>query len=303
MQIGIVGAGGIGGFYAGLLSRAGHSVRILARGDHLAAINSRGLEIKTSDGSFVVHPEASADPARLVGCEHVLVSVKGYSLPEVGPALVAAAKSGAAIVPLLNGVDVADRLVRLGVPKTSIIGGFVRASLERTAPGVIERKSHFDLIVLGELDRAHRERTTSLVAAIAAAGATARESDNILYELWRKFAFIVPMSVACGLARQPMGPVMATERGRALIKGAIHEIVTVSQAVLTADDEPRTFDELSAIAPPLKPSFLLDLEKGGETELDLLAGAVSRLGKELGVPTPIHDVATAAFEIATHQTS
>ena len=272
---------------------------MLARGDHLAAINRRGLEIKTSDGSFVVHPEASDDPAKLVGCEHVLVSVKSYSLAEVGPGLVAAANGGAAIVPLLNGIDAAERLVKLGVPKASIVGGFVRASLERTAPGVIERKSSFDLIVLGELDRVRRERTTDLVAAIAGAGATARESDNILYELWRKFAFIVPMGVGCGLARKPMGPVMATERGRDLIKGAVHEIVAVSQGVLTAEDEPKTFAELSAIAAPIKPSFLLDLERGGNTELDLLAGTVSRLGKELGVPTPIHDVATAAFEIAT----
>jgi 2-dehydropantoate 2-reductase len=299
VQIGIVGAGGIGGFYGGLLCRAGHTVRMLARGDHLAAINSRGLEIKTSDGSFVVHPEASADSARLVGCEHVIVSVKSYSLPEVGPALVAAANGGAAIVPLLNGIDAAERLMKLGVPKASIVGGFVRASLERIAPGVIERKSSFDLIVLGELDRVQRERTTNLVAAIAGAGATARESDNILYELWRKFAFIVPMGVGCGLARQPMGPVMATERGRNLIRGAVHEIMTVSRGVLTTEDEPKTFAELSAIAPSIKPSFLLDLERGGPTELDLLAGTVSRLGKELGVPTPIHDVATAAFEIAT----
>ena len=299
MHIGIVGAGGIGGFYGGLLSRAGHTVRILARGEHLAAINDLGLEIKMNDGSFVVHPEASDDPATLVGCEHVLVSVKSYSLPEVGPALVAAANAGSSIVPLLNGIDVAERLVKRGVPKASIIGGFVRASLERIAPGVIERKSSFDLIVLGELDRVHRDRTTSLVAAIAAAGATARESDNILYELWRKFAFIVPMGVGCGLARQPMGPVMATERGRDLIKGAVHEIVAVSQGVLTAEDEPKTFAEFSAIAAPIKPSFLLDLERGRNTELDLLAGTVSRLGKELGVPTPIHDVATAAFEIAT----
>jgi 2-dehydropantoate 2-reductase len=283
-----------------LLSRAGHTVRFLARGDHLAAINSRGLELKTSDGSFIVHPEASADPAKLVGCEYVIVSVKSYSLADVGPAIVGAAKAGAAVVPLLNGIDVAERLIKLGVPKASIIGGFVRASVERTGPGVIERKSSFDLIVLGELDRAHRERTSSLVAAISAAGATARESDNILYELWRKFAFIVPMGVGCGLARQPMGPVMATERGRDLIKGAIHEIVGVSQSILTAEDEPRTFDELASIAAAIKPSFLLDLERGGDTELDLLAGTVSRLGKELGVPTPIHDVATAAFESATH---
>jgi 2-dehydropantoate 2-reductase len=49
----------------------------------------------------------------------------------------------------------------------------------------------------------------------------------------------------------------------------------------------------------MRPSFLLDLEQGGPTEVDLLAGTVSRMGRDHGIPTPIHDVATAAFEIAT----
>jgi Ketopantoate reductase len=56
---------------------------------------------------------------------------------------------------------------------------------------------------------------------------------------------------------------------------------------------------LLALPPGMRPSFLADLERGGPTELDLLAGAVSRLGRRVGIPTPIHDVATAAFEAAT----
>jgi 2-dehydropantoate 2-reductase len=299
MIIGIVGAGGIGGYYAGLLSRAGHPVRLLARGAHLAAIQQRGLEIRTPDETFVTHPEATDDGARLVGCDYVFVTVKGYSLPEVGAGVAAAAKSGAAIVPLLNGIDVAERLVALGVPRDAIIGGLVRASVARTEPGVISRLSPFDLIVVGELDRVARERTSRLANVFTGANIKAAVSDDMLLDLWRKFAFIVTMAVACGLSRKSIGPVLSTERGRALVLGAIHEIVDVSQGVLGPEDEEQTRKDIFALPAAMKPSFLLDLERGGPTELELLPGTVSRFGRERGIPTPIHDVATAAFEVAT----
>src|ERR1043166_8947188 len=110
MKIGIVGAGGIGSYYAGLMSRAGHPVRLIARGDHLDAIRSRGLEVKTPDETFIAKPEATSDGNDLRDSDYVIVAVKSYSLTEVAPTLVVAAKAGAAIVPLLNGVDVAERL-------------------------------------------------------------------------------------------------------------------------------------------------------------------------------------------------
>lgn len=298
MQIGIVGGGGIGSYYAGLLSQAGHPVRLLTRGEHLLAIQKRGLEVRTIDDRFIVTPEATSDDDRLVGCDYVLVAVKSYSLPDVAPGLVKAARSGAAIVPLLNGIDVAERLVRLGVPREAIIGGFVRASLVRTEPGVVERKSTFDTVVVGELDRVTRERTSKLVEVLSQTRATIQVSDDILHDSWKKFAFIVPMGVVCGLSRSAMDRVLATERGRQLVADTVRELVSVSRGALTSEDAQTVRDQLFAIQGPIKPSFLLDLERGGPTELDLLAGTVSRLGKEQGVPTPIHDVATAAFEIA-----
>jgi 2-dehydropantoate 2-reductase len=212
---------------------------------------------------------------------------------------VKAAAAGAAIVPFLNGIDVAERLMALGVARESIIGGYVRASVVRTEPGVVERKSPNDLAVVGELDRAKRERTSRLVSILNAAGAPARESDDIMHDLWLKFAFIVPMGVVCGLSRQAIGRATATDAGRALLANTLHEVVAVSRGALTEEDENTVRDELLTLPPALKPSFLLDLERGGPTELDLLAGTVSRMGRERGVATPIHDVATAAFEAAT----
>jgi 2-dehydropantoate 2-reductase len=302
MKIGIVGAGGIGSYFAGALSRAGNDVRLLARGEHLDAIRRNGLEVRTPKEQYVARPAATDDPAQLNDCDYVLVAVKSYSLAEVAPALKASAAGGATIVSLLNGVDVAERLESLGVPRNSILGGLVSASLVRSAPGVVERRSAFDRVVLGELGGGKSERAGALVAAFAAAGADVRESEHIEKDLWRKFAFIVTMNVVSGLTRGPIGLALATERGRALITGTLDEIVAVSRAGDTPLDDGDAANlrrDLLALEPQIRPSFLADLERGGPTELDLLAGNVSRLGKARGVPTPIHDVATAAFEAAT----
>lgn len=281
-MIGIVGAGGIGSYYAGILSRAGQPVRLLARGDHLAAIRDHGLEVRTPDETFTTHPEATSDGAALADCDFVLVSVKGYSLAEVAPTLATAAASGAAIVPLLNGIDIADRLAALGVPRDAIIGGLVRASLVRTKPGVVQRMSAHDLIVFGELDGVVRDRTKRLDEILRATRGTVRLSENISLDLWRKFAFIVPMGVVCGLSRQPMGPILATDRGRQWLGETLHEVVQLSQGTrgaISASDEQAIREDLFTLPAHIKPSFLLDLEQGGPTELDQLAATVSRLGQ------------------------
>jgi 2-dehydropantoate 2-reductase len=302
VKIGIIGGGAIGSYYAGLLRRAGTDVRLVTRGDHLAAIRQRGLQIRTPNEEFVIQLDATDDLFSTGDCDFVILAVKGYSLAQVAPGVAAAAKQGATIAPLLNGVDVAERLESLGVPKASIIGGLATVSVFRIAPGVIERRSPFDRVVLGELDRVQRDRAPRVVGALSAAGSAARLSDDMPLDLWRKFSLIVPMTVACGLSRRPVGYTLDTELGRALITGSLIEIVAVSReigAALGDDDAARLRDDLLGLPFETRPSFLADLERGGPTELDLLAGAVSRLGRQVNVPTPIHDVATAAFDAAT----
>ena len=64
-RIAILGAGGVGGYYGGILARAGNRVAMLARGAHLEALRERGLEVRTPEGSFIVEVEAAGDPGEL----------------------------------------------------------------------------------------------------------------------------------------------------------------------------------------------------------------------------------------------
>lgn len=300
MRIAILGSGGVGSYYGGLLARAGHAVALLARGEHLAAVRARGLEVRTPDGSFTAAVEAADEPQALGAADLAVVAVKSYSLAEIAPAARLLAEKGADVLPLLNGVEAADRLIASGVSADRVLGGLTEISATRVAPGVVERRSPFQRVVVGELAGGLSERAERIAAVFQEAGATAKASEDITLDLWRKLTFISSASAACGLARSSIGPVRDAPLGPLLIERAVREVVAVGQALgiaLNEEDVSRTLAFFNSMAPGLKPSFLLDLESGGPTELDDLCGAVSRLAREAGIETPVHDVATAALGV------
>lgn len=280
------------------MARAGHDVRVLARGEHLEAIRSRGLEIREPGESWTVRVFASDDARELLPADLAIVAVKSYSLPEVAPAVRLLAEGGAIALSLLNGVSAFESLSERGVPAESMLAGLAVISAERTAPGVITRKSDFRRVVVGERSGGTSERAERVAAVFRDAGAEARVSDDIAVDLWRKFLFLTTLAAACGLARAPIGAVRDAPLGSELLERAGREIAAVARArgvALPAGEEDKVLQTMAALAADIKPSFLLDLERGGPNELDILSGAVSRYGRECGVPTPVHDTAVAAL--------
>lgn len=126
-----------------------------------------------------------------------------------------------------------------------------------------------------------------------------RVSQNIVADLWRKLAFIASMAAGCGLSRTSIGSIRSAPYGRLLFERAVKEVLVVGKArgvpLDLEADAARILAFVDGLGAPMKPSLLLDLEARGRTEVDDLSGAVSRLGREVGVETPIHDTATAAL--------
>ncbi len=307
MKIGIIGAGGVGGYYGGVLARAGEDVRLLARGSHLDAIRRHGITVEEPDGTtFTAAIDASDQPSELAGVELVLVAVKSYALDDVAPTVAELAREGAAVLPLLNGVDIAERLAEAGVPDEAILGGVTYISATRVAPGRIQRRSDFRTILIGERlqfrdpVRGTSERAHLAAAAFDGTGVDARVTEQIETELWRKFVFIAAISAVCGLARAPIGLVREAPLGPALIGRAVHEVVAVARArgiALEPGEGDAVVARIFGLAPELRPSFLLDLEAEGPDELDTLSGAVARLAAQSSVETPVHDTAVAALGV------
>ena len=299
MRFTIIGAGGVGGCFGTALHRAGHEVTFFARGAHLDVIRRDGLTIRAPDKTDVIRVSATDNIDELPPSDTAIVAVKSYSLADVLPVARAVAERGATVLPLLNGVTAADELIAGGVPRESVLGGIARVSAARVEPGVVELRSTFQKVVVGEFDRSKSERTQAIASALNGAGIDARVADAIDIELWQKYVFITAFAAVSGMARAPIGAVREAPGGKRLIERAVSEVVAVARArgiELPADEAAKTTTYLSSTLPAdMKPSFLVDLEAGGANELDTLSGTVARLARELGVECPVHETATTVL--------
>lgn len=298
MRIAIIGAGGVGGYYGALLTRAGHDVTLLARGEHLEAIRKSGLVIKDHDATFAVPVKATDNADELRGAEWAMLAVKSYSVTEVAPVIAMLAKGGTAIVPPLNGVTTAQNLEAAGVPRSQILGATTFMNAHKTAPGVIERLSRRERFAVGELEGSMSARAQAIAKAMQSTGGESLATREIVRELWQKFNMLCACAAACGMARSDLGTIRDTELGRLLIERAVREIAAVARAKhvpIPSNQAEDALAQIAALPASLKPSFVLDVERGGPTELDVLSGAVSKFGRETGVPTPVHDTAAAVL--------
>jgi 2-dehydropantoate 2-reductase len=300
MRIVVIGAGGVGACFGGELARAGHDVTMFARGAHLDALRRRGVTVRTPEGEFTAPVAATNVVAELPSADLAVIAVKSYSLADIIPIARAVADRGADVLPLLNGVTAADELIAGGVPRHKVLGGLARVSAVRTEPGVVERRSGFQSMVVGELTGGLSGRASAIAQMFADARIDARASGSMEIELWQKFVFITAMAAVCGLARASIGPVRDAPGGRRLIERAVTEVVDVARArgVALPDDEgPRTCAYIDTLPATMKPSFLLDVEAGGPTELETLSGAVARFAGDAGIDCPVHETVRTVLSV------
>ena len=299
MKIAIMGTGGVGGYYGGLLARTGQAVTFIARGAHLAAIREKGLQIKSVHGDFTVAPARATDnPAEVGPVNLIIVATKTYHTDEAAQAIKPMVGPDTVIVSLQNGVDAADRIGAV-VGMERLIGGATWLSAAIEAPGVIGQYSQFRRIVLGEFNRQTTPRLQFVLDTLDATGATVEVSDNILKVLWTKFVFIASVSALGSLTRVPYGGYIHIPEPRAVLIEALGEVAAVAAArgiALDADVVDKTLAFIDSSAPSIKPSMQRDVEAGRVSELESLIGVVVRLSTELGVPTPIMRFAYAMLK-------
>lgn len=295
----IVGAGGVGGYFGGRLAQAGFETAILARGQHLAAIQGSGLRVENPDGPFTVQVKASADPAEIGPVDFVLFSVKLWDTEEAGQACLPLLGPDTAVVSLQNGVDSEDILARI-LGREHVMGGVAEISAAITAPGTVTRYSPFQRIRAGELFRDDDARVQRLAAACGKAGIDFEAAGDIAVAIWLKFVFLVGLSALTALTRRPIGAVRSDPDTRALLQQVVAEAFAVGRAkgIAMADGTvEQRMKFVDTLPEGMVASMAMDLEQGRRLELPWLSGAVSRIGREHGVATPANDFVVAALKL------
>ena len=299
MKIAMMGTGGVGGYYGGLLAHTGQDVIFIARGAHLAAIQEKGLQVKSVHGDFAVSSaKATDDPAEVGPVDLVIVATKTYHTDKAAQAIKPMVGPETVVISFQNGVDAAERIGAV-VGVEHLIGGATWLSAAIEAPGVIGQYSQFRRIVMGEFNTQTTQRLQSIFDALKATGATVEMSDNILKVLWTKFVFIASVSALGSLTRVPYGGYVHVPESRAVLVEALKEVEAVARAkgiALDADVVNKTLAFIDGSAPTIKPSMQRDVEAGRVSELESMIGVVVRLGAELGVPTPVMRLAYAVLK-------
>jgi 2-dehydropantoate 2-reductase len=318
MKICVVGAGSIGGHLAVLLAEAGHTVTVIARGAHLAAIRRSGLRLILDDGSEHLAPNmAATDDVRLAGPQDlVILAVKANQVEALVDDLPTLFHDETVLLPMQNGipwwyfqrhggpleghcvrtVDPQARIMEAIDPKR-IIGCVVYPAAGIIAPGVVKHIEG-NRYPLGELDGATTERVTRIAEAFIGAGLKSPVLDNIRAEIWLKLWGNLTFNPISALTHSTLVDLCQYPLTRELASRMMEEAQAVAN---TLGIQFRvTIDKRIAGAEKVgkhKTSMLQDIETGREPEIDALVGSVIELGRLTGVATPHIDAVYALVKL------
>jgi 2-dehydropantoate 2-reductase len=299
MKIAVIGAGGVGGTFGAALAKAGADVWFLARGAHLDAMRMNGLRIASPRGdTHLVPTQASDDPAMIGPADVVLFCVKLWDVESAGERIRPIVGPGTAVIPLQNGIDAADRLIPI-LGAGVVLGGVAQVSATIEAPGVVRQTGTFMRLVFGEFSGERSARAEVFLALCQKAGFDADLTMRIKTDLWLKFIILATNSAITAATRLPFGKLRGDPDLMALFEAATQEVVAVGRAsgVALPDDAAQLNMSFLAGAPAaMMASMAHDLIRGNRIELPWLSGKVVALGRELGVPTPVHAVLYAVLK-------
>ena len=292
MNIVIYGIGGVGGYFGGRLAQTNNHITFIARGTHLKAIRENGLIVKSICGDFTVKPTLATDNiAAVKNPDLIILAVKSWQLADVAEQLKPILAKHTMVLPLQNGADNADKLLKV-LSRDNVLAGLCRIISFVEAPGKICHKAFDPEIVFGELNNERTDRVQAVKKVFDNAGFHNHIPEDIQLEIWRKFLFITTLSGIGGLTRAPIGVMRSDDYIRDLMLQTAAEITAVARAkgiALSQNDIKAAFKAIDRQAPDATSSTQRDIIDGKASELDNFNGYIVREGKKYGIPTPVNE--------------
>jgi 2-dehydropantoate 2-reductase len=300
MKILVLGAGGIGGYFGGRLAQAGGDVTFLVRPGRQRQIAADGLVIESPLGNARIAARTVVAEGLAPGYDLVLFTCKAYDLDSAIEAIAPAMSGGCAVLPLLNGLAHLDRLdERFGA--ASVIGGTCQINVGLAPDGAVKHMEPLNRILFGERDRSRSARAQAFAAALAKTTIDWTWSDDILQDMWEKFAFLAALASTTCLFRGNVGEIMATPDGRAIAVRALEANVAVARAEGHAPREPMLKWALERLTRPgpQSASMLRDMEAGKPVEADHIVGHMLALARRHGIDDAV--LAMAYTHLKTYE--
>lgn len=293
MRFAILGSGAVGGYFGAKLSRAGQDVTFIARGAHLEAIRSKGLDVKSAKlGDFNVRAPGESDTARVGPVDVAIVSVKAYDNLTALPMLAPLMGPNTVVLTLQNGVDSVDEVAAV-VGQPRVLGGTTYVATALEGPGLIVQTGVHRSIIFGEVsgDTVRiSPRVLSIADVLATADIQVTPVPDARVPIWDKFVYLVAFSGFTGAARAPIGQVWKNPLAKEMFYACSREVAAIAQAEgvrISANRFDTLKEYMENIPPTTRSSLLIDLEQGKRIEVEALQGAAIRRATKHGLPTPI----------------
>jgi 2-dehydropantoate 2-reductase len=297
-KIAVVGAGAVGGYFGGLLARAGAPVVMIGRVSFVEAVTKNGLLLDTLHFKDTVRVEAATEIAGARGAEVILFSVKTTDTAETARALAPLLSANAIIISMQNGVDNAEQI--RAASGIDALGAVVYVAASVPQPGTVKHVGRGDLVI------GPRNATTERIAGLfERAKVPCRISNNIEGELWTKLTWNCALNAISALGRAKYGQIAASEDARTVVEEIVREVLAVARAANI--HPPGLEDPKAALAGALKvaaqmsealSSTAQDMLRNKRTEIDSLNGYISRRGVALGVATPVNHALFTLVKLA-----
>jgi 2-dehydropantoate 2-reductase len=289
MRILVVGAGATGGYFGGLLARAGRDVTFLVRPTRAEALRETGLTAIGPGGEWTIKPdvvtpeELAADPPAAADAvtdgahspfDVVLLSVKAYSLEDAIDDFASAVGPHTIVVPGLNGLAHMDVLdAKFG--RHRVLGGvmYVATTLDDTGR-IVQLNPGLNALTWGARDDVDDDRAAALVPDFTDAGFTARNSSHIELAMWEKWINLASLGAITCLMRGTIGEIASAHGGIAYADGVIDECIS-----------------------GLTSSMYRDLSAGRRTEADHIIGDLIARAQSKGVDVPLLEIAYTSLSV------
>lgn len=301
LKIGIIGAGGVGAYFAAALARAGQEVHLLVTPRHLAPLTGHGVRLTTGEGRDDLVPVAgvATDAAAIGVCDAVIIACKAGAVREVMASAKPLLGPDTAVLPVQNGVTASEQITAAVGPGHAL-GGLALIISYLVEPGHVHHVGGQPAVTLGELDGTATPRVAALADALNGAGIRARVSADIATDQWRKLMLIASYGGVGALCRRTVGETRTNPYTRSLVEDAMREAAAIGAAAgarLTEADVQATMEQYDAFAPESTASMQRDLLAGRPSELEEQNGALVRIAARHGVPAPIHTTIYRALSI------
>ena len=293
----IYGIGGVGGYFGGIIAHKLMKVNrkkqvfFIGRGKHLEAVQQYGLHLITDKEKFHCIPNIATDKVRHIPIPDLyLLCVKGYDLDGAVLEIAKNIHKGTIILPLLNGVDIYDRIrnrLKRGIVLPACV--YISSNIEKS--GIVRQRGPAGHIVFGKDPKYPDKQYHELMEFLTQMGISHAWSDNTYSAIWTKYVFIAAFSLMTAYTGKTVGEVLLDEKLYKMTESIMQEVVLVGKAKQIDLDQAvieKTIRKAREFPYETKTSFQRDYEKKDtKNEGDIFGGTLIQLAKKCNVSIPV----------------